>query len=72
MKGVALNFSRPGTPTDNAFIESINGKFRAECLNQRWFLEASTTRPENAKLGVETTMRCDHIARSAISRRYRW
>jgi putative transposase len=38
MKGVALNFSRPGTPTDNAFIESINGKFRAECLNQRWFV----------------------------------
>ncbi len=27
-----------GKPTDNAFIESFNGKFRAECLNQNWFL----------------------------------
>lgn len=34
MKGVTLDFSRPGKPTDNAFIESFNDKFRAECLNQ--------------------------------------
>ena len=36
--GVKLAFSRPGKPTDNAFIESFNGKFRAECLNQHWFM----------------------------------
>ena len=36
--GVQLDFSRPGKPTDNAFIESFNGKFREECLNQHWFL----------------------------------
>lgn len=30
MKGVTLDFSRPGKPTDNSFIESFNGKFRAE------------------------------------------
>ena len=35
---VKLDFSRPGKPTDNAFIESFNGKFRQECLNQHWFL----------------------------------
>ena len=35
---VTLDFSRPGKPTDNAFIESLNGKFRAECLNENWFL----------------------------------
>jgi putative transposase len=35
---VTLNFSRPGKPTDNAFIESFNGRFREECLNQHWFL----------------------------------
>ena len=34
---VKLDFSRPGKPTDNAFIESFNGKFRVECLNQHWF-----------------------------------
>jgi transposase InsO family protein len=31
-RGVTLDFSRPGKPSDNAFIESFNGKFRAECL----------------------------------------
>ena len=37
-RGVILDFSRPGKPTDNAFIEAFNGRFRAECLNQHWFL----------------------------------
>ena len=36
--GVVLDFSRPGKPTDNAFIESFNGRFRDECLNSHWFL----------------------------------
>lgn len=36
--GVMLDFSRPGKPTDNAFIESFNGSFRDECLNVHWFL----------------------------------
>ncbi|MFM8437609.1 MAG: integrase core domain-containing protein, partial [Candidatus Kapaibacterium sp.] len=36
--GVRLDFSRPGKPTDNAVIESFNGKLRDECLNQHWFL----------------------------------
>jgi len=35
---VTLDFSRPGTPTDNPFIESFNGSFRDECLNTNWFL----------------------------------
>lgn len=35
---VTLDFSRPGKPTDNAFIESFNGSFRDECLNLHWFL----------------------------------
>jgi putative transposase len=34
---VTLDFSRPGKPTDNSFIESFNGKFRSECLNTHWF-----------------------------------
>ncbi|MCA3246392.1 MAG: transposase family protein, partial [Azospirillum sp.] len=36
--GVTLDFSRPGKPTDNAFIEAFNGRFRVECLNAHWFL----------------------------------
>ncbi len=35
---VVLDFSRPGKPTDNPFIESFNGSFRDECLNTNWFL----------------------------------
>ena len=37
-KGVTLDFSRPGKPTDNAYIEAFNGRFRAECLSAHWFL----------------------------------
>jgi putative transposase len=35
--GVRMAFSRPGKPTDNAYVESFNGTFRAECLNAHWF-----------------------------------
>jgi putative transposase len=35
--GVKIDFSRPGKPTDNAFVESFNGTFRAECLDAHWF-----------------------------------
>jgi putative transposase len=35
--GVQLEFTRPGKPTDNCYIESFNGKFRNECLNEHWF-----------------------------------
>ena len=34
---VELDFSRPGKPTDNPFIERFNGSFRDECLNANWF-----------------------------------
>lgn len=37
--GVALHFIERGKPTQNAFIESFNGKFRDECLNQNWFVD---------------------------------
>ena len=35
---VTLDFTRPGKPTDNAFIEAFNSSFRQECLNEHWFL----------------------------------
>ena len=38
LNGVELDFSRPGKPTHNPFIESFNGRFRQECLNENWFL----------------------------------
>lgn len=35
--GVELRLIQPGKPTQNAYIESFNGKFRDECLNEHWF-----------------------------------
>lgn len=43
-RSVVLDFSRPGRPTDNAYSESFNGKFRAECLDQHWFLSLDDAR----------------------------
>ena len=43
-KGIILDFSRPGKPTDNSFIESFNGKFRAECLDTDWFMSLDDAR----------------------------
>jgi putative transposase len=47
-QGVVLYFSRPGKPTDNAFSESFNSRFRQECLNEHWFLSL-----EDAKEKIE-------------------
>lgn len=37
-RGVKLNFIRAGKPVENAYVESFNGHFRDECLNEHWFL----------------------------------
>lgn len=42
--GVILDFSRPGKPTDNPYVESFNGKFRDECLTVNWFLSLEDAR----------------------------
>jgi putative transposase len=36
-RGVKILFIRPGKPNENAFIESFNGRFREECLNEHLF-----------------------------------
>jgi putative transposase len=46
--GVTLHFIDPGKPVQNAFIESFNGKFRDECLNQNWH-----TSLEDARRSIE-------------------
>ena len=35
---VTLDFSRPGKPTGNGFIEAFNSTLRSECLNAHWFM----------------------------------
>lgn len=42
--GVLLDFIDPGKPTQNAFAESFNGRFRDECLNESWFVSLADAR----------------------------
>src|ERR1700744_6600958 len=49
---VIIDYSRPGRPTDNPFVESFNGSFRDECLNAPWFLSL-----EDADEKIETWRR---------------
>jgi len=51
---VQLHFITPGRPMENGFIESFNGKFRDECLNENWFLDLADAREK-----IET-WRCDY------------
>jgi len=49
---VTLDFSRPGKPTDNAYVESFNGRLREECPNASWFLSL-----EDAQAKIEAWRR---------------
>lgn len=49
---VTLRLIEPGKPNQNAFIESFNGRFRDECLNEHWFLNI-----EHAKVIIEAWRR---------------
>jgi putative transposase len=45
-RGVDLRFIQPGKPTQNAFVESFNGKLRLECLDTHWFTTLDDARRE--------------------------
>lgn len=50
--GVMLRLIEPGKPNQNAYIESFNGRFRDECLNEHWFLNL-----EHARVIIEAWRR---------------
>ena len=54
--GVIPDFSRPGKPTDNAFVESLSGSFRDECLNVHWFLSLDDAREKIEQWRWSTTV----------------
>ena len=60
--GVQLECSRPGKPTDNAFAESLNGHFRAECLDQHWFASLEEARATIEAWRVEYNTERPHRA----------
>lgn len=51
--GVKLHFIRPGKPVENAYVESFNGRFRDECLNQHWFVSLADAREKVAAWQVD-------------------
>jgi transposase InsO family protein len=56
---VTLDFSRPGKPTDNGFIEAFNSKLRSECLNAHWFMDLACSAPgelDRLKLEFSATL----------------
>ena len=78
---VTLRLIEPGTPNQNAYIESFNGRLRDECLNEHWFLnlthaqtiietwrcEYNEERPKNALGELTPAVYARHLAeRSAI------
>ena len=67
LTGVALDFSRPGKPTDNAFIEAFNGRLRQECLNESWFLSLEDAREKIKAWREEYNRRRPHSALGNLS-----
>lgn len=51
-RGVKLFLIEPGKPNQNAYIESFNGRFRDECLNEHWF-----TSLQHVKVVIESWRR---------------
>lgn len=43
-RGVTLRHIEPGKPNQNAYVESFNGRFREECLNENWFTSLAHAR----------------------------
>jgi putative transposase len=64
---VELRFSRPGKPTDNAFIESFNGRFREECLNQHWFMCIEDAKEKTEAWRKEYNAKRPHSALGNVS-----
>ena len=59
---VNLAFIRPGKPMENGFIESFNGRFRDECLNEQWFLSLKDARDKIEAWREEYNIRRPHSA----------
>lgn len=80
-RGVQLRLIQPGKPNQNAYVESFNGRFRDECLNEHWFthlLHARTTietwrreyneeRPKEALSGLTPAAYAKQLASTTIN-----
>ncbi len=79
-RGVDLRLIEPGKPNQNAYVESFNGRFRDECLNEHWFTgllhartiietwrrEYNEERPKNALGGLTPAAYAKHLAENRL------
>lgn len=79
-RNIEIDFSRPGKPTDNATVESFNGRLRQECLNENWFLSLADAREKieawrtffnqvSPHSALEWSTPSDYARKDAVSRR---
>jgi putative transposase len=61
-RGVQLKLIQAGKPTQNAFIESFNGRFRDECLNEHWFTSLAHARAQVAEWRKDYNQERPHSA----------
>lgn len=64
---VVLEFSTPGKPTDNAYIESFNGSLLDECLNVHWFTDLTDARSKLQAWRTEHNESRSHRALNDLS-----
>ena len=74
--GVRYILNQPGKPTQNAYIESFNGKFRDECLNEHWFQSLKQACDEIARRRtdyneVRPRSRCGRMPRAKFAAQQR-
>jgi len=61
-RGIRIDFSRPGTPTDNPTVKSFNGRLRQERLNENWFMSLEDARCKIGAWRIRHNQRRPHSA----------
>ena len=64
---VELDFSRPGKPSDNAYIEAFNSRLRQECLNASWFLSMGDARARIEEWRIDYNQNRPHSALGGLT-----
>lgn len=67
LNAVELDFSRPGKPSDNAFIEAFNSRLRQECPNASWFLSMGDARRRIEEWRIDYKQNRPHSALGGLT-----
>ncbi len=64
---VRLSYIRPGKPMENGYVESFNGRFRDECLNEHWFMNMDEAKDLIEKWRIEYNTARPHSALAMLT-----